>query len=53
MDVIGNEVKLMSFYPDQQSTTVGMDLEGMNPGIYFYSIYTDNSILASGKLIRQ
>jgi hypothetical protein len=52
-NVLGREVRLLAFRPEQASEALAVDLSGLPAGLYFYSLLVNDKILSTKRLTLQ
>jgi hypothetical protein len=52
-NVLGREVRLLSFRPEQASEALAVDLNGLPAGLYFYSLLINDKIVSTKRLTLQ
>ena len=52
-NVLGREVRLLSFRPEQASEALAVDLNGLPAGLYFYSLLVNDKIVSTKRLTLQ
>lgn len=52
-NVLGREVRLMAFRPEQASEALAVDLSGLPAGLYFYSLLVNDKIVSTKRLTLQ
>jgi hypothetical protein len=52
-NVLGREVRLLSFRPEQASEALAVDLSGLPAGLYFYSLLVNDKIVSTKRLTLQ
>jgi hypothetical protein len=52
-NVLGREVRLLSFRPEQASEALAVDLNGLPSGLYFYSLLVNDKIVSTKRLTLQ
>jgi hypothetical protein len=52
-NVLGREVRLLSFRPEQASDALAVDLNGLPSGLYFYSLLVNDKIVSTKRLTLQ
>jgi hypothetical protein len=52
-NVLGREVRLLAFRPEQASEALAVDLNGLPAGLYFYSLLINDKIVSTKRLTLQ
>lgn len=52
-NVLGREVRLLAFRPEQASEALAVDLSGLPAGLYFYSLLVNDKIVSTKRLTLQ
>jgi hypothetical protein len=52
-NVLGREVRLLAFRPEQAAAGVAVDLTGLPTGMYFYSLLVNDKIVSTKRLTLQ
>ncbi|MBJ6143572.1 T9SS type A sorting domain-containing protein [Hymenobacter sp. BT559] len=52
-NVLGREVRLLAFRPEQASEALAVDLTGLPAGLYFYSLLVNDKIVSTKRLTLQ
>lgn len=52
-NVLGREVRLLTFRPEQAAAGLAIDLTGLPTGLYFYSLLVNDKIVSTRRLTLQ
>lgn len=52
-NVLGREVRLLTFRPEQAAAGLAIDLTGLPTGLYFYSLLVNDKIVSTKRLTLQ